>query len=254
MNAPTSIHPSEQILRSYGLGKLDDGTAEAVSQHLKQCPDCRKRVAEMPADSFLDRIRDAQGRPAAPSPLVSSLAGLSMMSAGPDSLSPPRAGTLPPGLADHPDYKILRELGQGGMGVVYLAENTMMGRKEVLKVVSSHLLEPPRRARTLPRRDPPRGRAAPPQCGHGLLGPSPRREPRPGDGVRRGIGPGPAGQNARPAAGGQRLQLPAPGGPGSPARSRKRHGPSRHQARQPHARRAGQPGAWSRCSTSGWPR
>jgi len=35
---------------------------------------------------------------------------------------------------------VLRELGRGGMGVVYLAENRMMGRKEVLKVVSSHLL------------------------------------------------------------------------------------------------------------------
>ena len=47
---------------------------------------------------------------------------------------------MPPGLAEHPDYQVLRELGRGGMGVVYLAENRMMGRKEVLKVVSSHLL------------------------------------------------------------------------------------------------------------------
>ncbi|HKI21201.1 MAG TPA: protein kinase, partial [Isosphaeraceae bacterium] len=54
--------------------------------------------------------------------------------------SPPPASTLPPGLAEHPDYQVLRELGRGGMGVVYLAENRMMGRKEVLKVVSSHLL------------------------------------------------------------------------------------------------------------------
>jgi len=54
--------------------------------------------------------------------------------------APPPASTLPPGLAEHPDYQVLRELGRGGMGVVFLAENRMMGRKEVLKVVRSHLL------------------------------------------------------------------------------------------------------------------
>ena len=52
-----------------------------------------------------------------------------------------KAGTLPPDLADHPDYQVVRELGRGGMGVVYLAHNRLMGRDEVLKVVSKHLIE-----------------------------------------------------------------------------------------------------------------
>ncbi len=53
----------------------------------------------------------------------------------PRTPSPPPVSTLPPGLAEHPDDQVLRERGRGGMGVVYLAENRMMGRKEVLKVV-----------------------------------------------------------------------------------------------------------------------
>ena len=63
------------------------------------------------------------------------------------------------------------------------AEGSAQGRRQ-----PPH--QPPRRPRPLPRRDPPCGPAPSPQRGHGLLGPSPRREPRPGHGVRRGPRPG----------------------------------------------------------------
>ena len=56
------------------------------------------------------------------------------------AVQPPAAESLPPGLTEHPDYEVIRELGQGGMGTVYLAQNRMMGRLEVLKVVSRHMM------------------------------------------------------------------------------------------------------------------
>ena len=98
------------------------------------------RVAEVTSDSFVGRLQDAQARPESIPPVGSSLAGVSKLGGESRTPSPPPASTLPPGLAEHPDYEVLRELGRGGMGVVYLAENKLMGRKEVLKVVSSHLL------------------------------------------------------------------------------------------------------------------
>ncbi len=56
---------------------------------------------------------------------------------------PPPAHAIPPGLANHLDYEIKHELGRGGMGVIYLARNTIMGRDEVLKIMGSHVVGRP---------------------------------------------------------------------------------------------------------------
>ncbi len=57
--------------------------------------------------------------------------------------TPSTADTPPPGLAEHPDYEIKRRLGRGGMGLVYLAENRLTGRNEVLKVLGRQIMERP---------------------------------------------------------------------------------------------------------------
>ena len=138
-----AVHPTDQILQSYGLGKLDDVSSESVSQHLEGCSDCQSRVAEMSSDSFIGRLRGAQGRPQksatswAQSPVSQTDHGPSVV------IAPPSAETMPPGLADHPDYEVIKELGRGGMGVVYLAHNRLLGRDEVLKVMARHIMERP---------------------------------------------------------------------------------------------------------------
>jgi serine/threonine protein kinase len=62
MDAHAVLHPTEQTLSSFALGKLDDASSEAVNTHLEQCPDCRQRAGEMSADSFLERVRGATAR------------------------------------------------------------------------------------------------------------------------------------------------------------------------------------------------
>ena len=137
MGNQASLHPTDQTLGDFGLGRLDDGSADSVNRHLEECADCQRRVAEMSGDSFLGRLRDAHGS--------NSATGRPPTSAAPRVQKPavPPPDTMPPGLADHPDYEVVRELGRGGMGVVYLAQNRLMGRLEVLKVVGGHLVERP---------------------------------------------------------------------------------------------------------------
>ncbi len=143
-NAPPPIHPTDQTLNDYGLGKLDDASSNAIESHLETCPDCRSRLSGPSSDTFLGRLREAQRASGRSGPGVTPLDGtLGLMPARPSTPPPPPADSLPPGLAEHADYEIRRELGRGGMGVVYLAHNAMMGRDEVLKVMGRHVIERP---------------------------------------------------------------------------------------------------------------
>src|SRR5205823_2050212 len=57
MGAVPSLHPTDQALYDFGLGKLDARSAESVVDHLQHCPDCRRGRGGLPADSVLGRVR-----------------------------------------------------------------------------------------------------------------------------------------------------------------------------------------------------
>jgi formylglycine-generating enzyme required for sulfatase activity/serine/threonine protein kinase/Leucine-rich repeat (LRR) protein len=164
MNARAATCPPKKALADFGLGKLDDRAAETLSAHLETCADCRAEMDHVASDSFVDRMRAA----VATSPGLSSPGPAQVDIQGAESVSnasysaetpttdatgpaaPQRTGaeatarlTLPPELAQSPDFEVIKVLGQGGMGVVYLARNRMMDRLEVLKVVNRSLLDRP---------------------------------------------------------------------------------------------------------------
>jgi serine/threonine protein kinase len=134
MNAPHANHPSPADLAAFAVGKLPDADAAAVAAHLESCPDCRRAAASAPGDSFVSRVRDA--RPSQPP------GGTQVPGAGARSLAGPPPD-LPPELARHPRYRVLRDLGRGGMGVVYQARQTVMNRQVVIKVINQALLAHP---------------------------------------------------------------------------------------------------------------
>ena len=62
MGSHALLHPTEQTLSDFSLGKLDDARAEIINNHLNECADCQRLVAEMSSDSFLGRLRGAHGQ------------------------------------------------------------------------------------------------------------------------------------------------------------------------------------------------
>ena len=169
---PSVSHPTDQILSSYGLGKLDHGSAEAVNQHLEQCPDCRKRVAEMSADSFLGRIRDAQkpsdnsargGTGLVPSSALARIAATvgqvphvllrdSDLENGPGPIVK-LSSTEIPELSERPDrYQLFGEIARGGMGAVLKGRDNDLGRDLAVKVLLESHRDKPELIRASSRR------------------------------------------------------------------------------------------------------
>ncbi len=57
MDAPCSLHPTDQTLDAFGSGQLDDVLAGEIRLHLQQCPDCRKRALDLSSVGFARQFR-----------------------------------------------------------------------------------------------------------------------------------------------------------------------------------------------------
>jgi len=140
MNAPAV---DDAVLRRFLLGTLPAAEAEAVARWVEQDP------------SATDRL----GRIDARDPVVDAAASTAADTAGGGSSAPlvplTQAGT---GYPSDPDplpavvgeYRVVRELGRGGMGVVLEAENAFTGRRVAVKLIAPGLAaDPGARARFL---------------------------------------------------------------------------------------------------------
>jgi serine/threonine protein kinase/WD40 repeat protein len=147
----TTTHPSDRELHSFLLGRLTDPDHSQVESHLAECSECGDRALAAPADDTLTellaaaRTRFDSQRASAPTPTLDG-------SATPPAFAPTLAwssstgsdsDTIPAALATHPKYRVLRRLGTGGMGTVWLAEHLVMNRPVAVKVIRPDLLARP---------------------------------------------------------------------------------------------------------------
>lgn len=117
------LHPTKTELDSFVHGQLNEADQQRVEQHLENCHDCCEVLRSIPHDDLVEKLRS------------SSHSHEPVSSRGKGEIE------IPAELADHPRYKIVGQIGAGGMGVVYQAEHRMMERQVALKVINSKLVE-----------------------------------------------------------------------------------------------------------------
>ncbi|MCS7468810.1 serine/threonine protein kinase [Stieleria sp. ICT_E10.1] len=136
--ATAGLKVTQERLRAFAKGQLDEAAECEVMALLETYPELAAQVAAISVDSVIAKMRSHRQ-------VVSDQSLSSQLSCQtPDEtelLAPPKedAAEIPGELSALSDFKILREIGRGGMGVVYLAENVLTGRKEVLKVLNERL-------------------------------------------------------------------------------------------------------------------
>src|SRR5262245_49993687 len=146
--------PSREQLSSFILGKLPDAALKQIAEHSGSCPNCQKLLQGLDSttDPLILQIRQKRLQAIAP-----ELAALLKKAEG---IGKPDANTVPPGntLAGEPqltqevksvlappqgpgeigrlgNYRVLKLLGQGGMGMVFHAEDPHLQRGVALKVM-----------------------------------------------------------------------------------------------------------------------
>jgi WD40 repeat protein len=152
--AVADVHPSVEELVAFTLGTLDEEAQAPIEVHVASCTSCQERAANAPGDRFVELLRstyaltsrgaetfmEAAAQVQTPV-LFAAVAGTEALAPAVAPAAPAESGrpevpdAIPPELAHHERYRIVRLLGAGGMGAVYEVVHRVMQRPFALKVI-----------------------------------------------------------------------------------------------------------------------
>ncbi|WP_182868070.1 serine/threonine-protein kinase [Rhodopirellula sp. JC639] len=133
------LEVTHETLRAFAKGKLDEETERQVMAVLETRPELAAEVAAISVDSVIEKLR-RHSEVVANASLSSQLGDESPGETELLASEPSDSSEIPSELAGLTEFKVLKEIGRGGMGVVYLAKHELTGRKEVLKVLNERLI------------------------------------------------------------------------------------------------------------------
>src|SRR5439155_6716964 len=130
MTEPSSDRDPVEVLAEEFVQRHRRGEQPPLSEYTRRCPDHADTIRRL----FPTLVKMEQLKPLPP-----------------DASAGARAGEQGPPLERLGDFRILREVGRGGMGIVYEAEQVALGRHVALKVLPQHALLDARRLQRFQR-------------------------------------------------------------------------------------------------------
>lgn len=136
MNA-TSCPPREK-LKDYLAGWSEPGSTDAIEAHLAECPSCEQTVVDLEADpdTFVEQLRSAPESSSVSDAEINSVLSDARYLID-DPLFIDRQESSQPQLVvtEIGAYELVRPLGRGGMGAVYLARHRRLGKQVAIKLL-----------------------------------------------------------------------------------------------------------------------